>query len=66
MSRAVVLLVALFLFRTILPRRKRRYSPAMSPYHNSLDGALSPHQVSAILDDIHSFPSLTSGHTEPH
>jgi len=49
MFRALVLLAAFCFIRTIISRRRQR-SPRMSPYMNSLDGAMSAEHVSQALD----------------
>ena len=50
MLRALVLLVAFCLFRTIISRRRQRSSTAMSPYMNAFDGTMSVEQVSQALE----------------
>lgn len=51
MSRALILIAAILLFRTFLPRKSQRSPTAISPYMNSLDGLLSAQQVSLAMDE---------------
>lgn len=52
MLRALVLIAAILVFRTFLPRNSRRSPTAPSPYMNSLDGLMSAAQISAALEEI--------------
>ena len=52
MTRALVLIAAVLVFRELLPRKSRRSPTAVSPYMNSLDGLLSAEQVSLAMDEI--------------
>jgi hypothetical protein len=52
MSRALVLIAAVLFFREFLPRRPRQSPTAISPYMNSLDGLLSPQQISSVMDEL--------------
>jgi hypothetical protein len=62
MSRALVLIAAVLLFREFLPRRPRQSPTAISPYMNSLDGLLSPQEISLVMDDLrsHESPAATA------
>ena len=63
MSRALVLIAAILLFREFLPRRPRKSPTAISPYMNSLDGLMSAQQVSLAMDEFRARESLLI--TEP-
>lgn len=52
MSRVLVLVAALILFRTALARRRSRSLTAVSPYMNSLDGAMSAEQLSIAMEEL--------------
>jgi hypothetical protein len=52
MSRALVLIAAVLFLREFLPRRPRQSPTAISPYMNSLDGLLSPQQISLVMDEL--------------
>jgi hypothetical protein len=52
MSRALVLIAAVLFFREFLPRHPRKSPTAISPYMNSLDGALSAQQISLAMDEL--------------
>ena len=52
MSRTLVLIAAILLFREFLPRRSRKSPTAISPYMNSLDGLLSGQQISLVMDEL--------------
>ena len=54
MTRALFLLAAILFFRMLLSC-KQRHSPTVSPYMNSLDGLLSPEQLSSVVDEISRF-----------
>lgn len=58
MSRILVLIAAIILFRTFLVRRRRRSFTEPSPYRNSLDGLVSPHHLSSILEETHNFKAI--------
>ena len=51
MTRALILIVAVLLFREFLPRKSRRSPTAISPYMNSLDGLVSAKQLSLAMDE---------------
>lgn len=52
MSRVLVLIAAMAFIRKVALKAKRGSQPSMSPYKNSLDGALSAQQMSTILADM--------------
>ena len=52
MSRVLVLIAAILLFRAFLPRKSGRSPTAISPYMNSLDDLMSAEQVSLATDEI--------------
>ena len=52
MTRALVLIAAVLIFREFLPRKPRRSPTAISPYMNSLDGLLSAEQLSLAMDEV--------------
>jgi hypothetical protein len=56
MLRALVLVVAFFLFRSMFANKRQRSAMAMSPYMNSLDGAMTAEQISRVLDDLARLP----------
>jgi hypothetical protein len=58
MSRALVLLAAIVFFRIFLFRASRHSPTQASAYMNSLDGFLSPEQLSSALNEI--------SHSEKH
>lgn len=58
MLRVLVLIAALIILRESLLRKRRRSLPAMSPYMNSLDGALSAQQLSLALEETAKFQTL--------
>ena len=66
MARALVLIFALVFLRKVVNKARRGSSPTMSPYKNSLDGAMSPQQLSLVLADIHSFAPLAGSHPLSH
>ena len=53
MSRALILIAAVILFREFLPRQPRRSPTAISPYMNSLDGLMSAKQISLVMEELH-------------
>src|SRR5215472_11707883 len=61
MSRALVLMAAVLLFREFLPRRARKSPTAISPYMNSLDGAMSAQQISFVMDELRRQESSVAG-----
>ena len=63
MSRALVLIAAILLFREFLPRRRRKSPTEISPYRNSLDGLMSAQQISLVMDELRAQESLRI--TEP-
>jgi len=52
MARALILIAGVLLLREFLPRRSRWSPTAISPYMNSLDGAMSAEQVSLVMDEL--------------
>jgi hypothetical protein len=52
MSRALILIAGFLLFREFLPRHPRKSPTAISPYMNSLDGAMSAQQISLVIDEL--------------
>lgn len=56
MLRALVLIAAFCFLRSAISNRRKRSSMAMSPYMNSLDGAMTAEQISRALDDIARLP----------
>ncbi len=59
MSRVLILIAALIVFRVSLVRRRRRSFTELSPYMNSLDGLVSPCQLSAVLEETHKFKATS-------
>ncbi len=57
MLRVLVLVGAFFFFRSVLPRNSRNSPTAISPYMNSLDGAMSAQEVSSVLDEVMPYES---------
>jgi hypothetical protein len=55
MLRVVILIAAILLIRSLLPRRSRRSPTEQSPYMNSLDSLMSPQQLSSALDEFEHF-----------
>ncbi|HVP55463.1 MAG TPA: hypothetical protein VMU45_10750 [Candidatus Eisenbacteria bacterium] len=56
MSRALLLIAAFLFFREFLPRKTRRSPSSVSPYMNSLDGLVSPEQISLVMDQVRHHP----------
>jgi hypothetical protein len=52
MSRVLVLVAALILFRSMLARKRSRSLTAVSPYMNALDGAISAEQLSVAMEEF--------------
>ncbi len=61
MLRALVLIAAFLFFRTVVASKRQRSSMAMSPYMNSLDGAMTAEQISQTLDDLARLPKKSLG-----
>jgi hypothetical protein len=51
MSKGIVLLVAIFLFRIMLPRRQRRTNTTITPYGSVFDVAVPPDVACSALCD---------------
>ena len=52
MSRVLVLVAAIIFFRTFLIRPRPRSLTQTSPYMNSLDGLVSPQQLSSLMEEL--------------
>jgi hypothetical protein len=61
MARALVLIVAVLLFRSMIANNRKRSCRAMSPYMNSLDGAMTAEQISQALDNFARLPRSVVG-----
>ena len=64
MARALILIAGVLLLREFLPRRSRWSPTAISPYMNSLDGAMSAEQVSLVMDELRRQEAVVTGAKE--